>query len=62
MVGGRGGPGLDCEKSLSVNGGVDDGYDNTLAKTINSHYKAEVIHRCGAWRSSEAVEYAPSNG
>ncbi|MGF7152127.1 transposase InsO family protein [Sphingomonas zeicaulis] len=39
-------------------GSVGDSYDNALAKTINGLYKAEVIHRCGPWRSFEAVEYA----
>jgi transposase InsO family protein len=33
-------------------------YDNALAETINSLYKAELIHRSGPWRSFEAVEYA----
>jgi putative transposase len=33
-------------------------YDNALAETINGLYKAEVIHRCGPWRSFEAVEFA----
>jgi transposase InsO family protein len=28
------------------------------AVTINGLYEAEVIHRCGPWRSFEAVEYA----
>ena len=28
------------------------------AETINGLYKAEVIHRCGPWRSCEAVEFA----
>jgi len=39
-------------------GSVGDSYDNALAETINGLYKAEVIHRCGPWRSIEAVEYA----
>jgi len=39
-------------------GSVGDSYDNALAETINGLYKAEVIHRCGPWRSFEAVEYA----
>nr|WP_202385638.1 RES family NAD+ phosphorylase [Altericroceibacterium endophyticum] len=30
----------------------------TWGETINGLYKAEVIHRCGPWRSFEAVEYA----
>jgi putative transposase len=32
-------------------GSVGDSYDNALAETINSLYKAEVIHRRGPWRS-----------
>lgn len=39
-------------------GSVGDSYDNALAETINGLFKAEVIHRCGPWRSFEAVEYA----
>jgi transposase InsO family protein len=39
-------------------GSVGDSYDNALAETINGLYKAEVIHRCGPWRSVEAVEVA----
>ena len=39
-------------------GSVGDSYDNALAETINGLYKAEVIHRRGPWRSSEAVEFA----
>ena len=31
---------------------------NALAETINGLYKTEVIHRCGPWRSFEAVEFA----
>ena len=31
---------------------------NALAETINGLFKAELIHRCGPWRSFEAVEYA----
>ena len=37
---------------------VGDSYDNALAETINGLFKAEVIHRRGPWRSSEAVEFA----
>ena len=32
--------------------------DNALAETINGLHEAEVILRCGRWRSFEAVEYA----
>ena len=39
-------------------GSVGDSCDNALAKTINGFYRVEVIHRCGPWRSFEAVEYA----
>jgi putative transposase len=38
-------------------GSVGDSYDNALAETINSLYKAEVIHRRGPWRNFEAVEF-----
>ena len=39
-------------------GSKGDSYDNALAETINGLFKAEVIHRCGPWRSFEAVEFA----
>ncbi|MBB3475904.1 transposase InsO family protein [Novosphingobium sp. SG754] len=39
-------------------GSVGDSYDNAFAETINGLYKAEVIHRCGPWKSFEAVEFA----
>jgi putative transposase len=39
-------------------GSVGDSFDNALAETINGLYKAEIIHRCGPWRSFEAVEFA----
>ena len=39
-------------------GSVGDSYDNAMAETINGLYKAEVIHRCGPWKSMDAVEYA----
>jgi putative transposase len=35
-----------------------DSNDNALAETINGPYKVEIIHRCGPWRSFEAVEFA----
>src|ERR1700733_7129269 len=38
-------------------GSVGDSYD-ALAETINGLYTAEVTHRCGPWRSCEAVEFA----
>ena len=39
-------------------GSVGDSYDNALAESIDGLYKAEVIHRCGPWRSCESVEFA----
>ena len=39
-------------------GSVGDSFHNALAETINGLYKAEVIDRCGPWRSFEAVEFA----
>lgn len=39
-------------------GSAGDSCDNALPKTINGLFKAEVIHRRGGWRNSEAVEYA----
>lgn len=39
-------------------GSVGGSYDNALAETINSLYKADVIHRRGPWHSFEAVEFA----
>jgi putative transposase len=38
-------------------GSVGDSYDNALAETIISLFKAEVTHRRGPWRNFEAVEY-----
>jgi transposase InsO family protein len=42
-------------------GSVGDSYDNALAETVIGLFKAEVIHRCGPWRSFEAVEFATLN-
>ena len=39
-------------------GSKGDSYDNALAETINSLYKAEMIHRRGPWKSRESVELA----
>ena len=39
-------------------GSVGDSYDNALAESVIGLFKAEVIHRLGAWRSFEAVEFA----
>ena len=42
-------------------GSRGDSYDNALAETINGLYKAELIHRCGPWKSRESVELATLN-
>jgi len=39
-------------------GSKGDSYDNALAETINGLYKAELIHRRGAWKTRESVELA----
>jgi transposase InsO family protein len=39
-------------------GSTGDSYDNALAETINGLYKAEIIHRCGTWKTREEVELA----
>ena len=39
-------------------GSKGDSYDNALAETINGLYKAELIHRRGAWKTREALELA----
>ena len=37
-------------------GSVGDSYDNAMAESINSLYKAEVIHKDGPWRGLDDVE------
>ena len=39
-------------------GSVGDSYDNALAESVIGLFKTEVIHRRGAWKSLDAVEYA----
>lgn len=39
-------------------GSVGDSYDNALAESVNSLYKAEVIRHRGPWRTIDAVEFA----
>ena len=39
-------------------GSVGDSYDNAMAESINSLYKAEVIHKEGPWRGLDEVERA----
>jgi len=38
-------------------GTVGDSYDNALAETMIGLFKAEVIHKMGPWKSSDAVEW-----
>jgi len=39
-------------------GSIGDSYDNALAETVIGLFKAEVIHRRGAWKTPSAVAYA----
>jgi len=39
-------------------GSVGDSYDNAMAESINSLYKAELIYKEGPWRGWESVERA----
>lgn len=39
-------------------GSKGDSYDNALAETINSLYKAEPSHRRAPWKSRHSVELA----
>jgi len=39
-------------------GSKGDGYDNSLAETINGLYNAELIHRRAPWKTRKAVELA----
>lgn len=39
-------------------GSVGDSYDNAMAESINSLFKAEVIHKEGPWRGLDDVERA----
>ena len=39
-------------------GSTGDSYDNALAETNNSLYKAELIHRRAPWKTRETVEIA----
>lgn len=42
-------------------GTIADAYDNALAETTIGLYKAELVHRCGPWRSIEHLEGATLN-
>ena len=37
-------------------GSIGDSYDNAMAESINSLYKAELIHKDGPWRGLDDVE------
>jgi putative transposase len=39
-------------------GSKGDSYDNALAESVNSLYKAELIRRHGTWRTTDEVELA----
>jgi putative transposase len=41
-------------------GSKGDSYDNALAESVNSLYKAELIRRRRSWRTTEEVEFATS--
>ena len=46
---------MDTSFNVSV-GSVADSYDNAMAESINSLYKAELIHRNGPWRELDDAE------
>jgi putative transposase len=39
-------------------GTVADSYDNAMAEALNGTFKAELIDRCGPWKSRAATEIA----
>lgn len=39
-----------------------DSHDNALAETIDGLYKAEVLRRCGPWKTNQAVELLALDG
>jgi putative transposase len=43
---------------VGVGVGVGDSYGNTLAETINGHYKTELVDRQGRWRHMQDLEKA----
>lgn len=48
---------MEAEFNASV-GSIGDSYDNAMAESINSLYKAEVIYKEGPWCGWETVEQA----
>ena len=49
---------LEEEGAVGSVGTRGDSYDNALAESVNALYKAELIHRCGPWRTVDDVERA----
>ncbi|HEU4421646.1 MAG TPA: integrase core domain-containing protein, partial [Pilimelia sp.] len=39
-------------------GTVADSYDNAMAEALNGTFKAELIDRCGPWRTRAQTEIA----
>jgi transposase InsO family protein len=39
-------------------GSVADSYDNAMAEALNGTFKAELIHRCGPWKTRAQTEIA----
>jgi putative transposase len=39
-------------------GAVGDALDNALAESLNGTFKAELIHRCGPWKTRSQAEIA----
>ena len=39
-------------------GSVADSYDNAMAEALNGTFKAELIHRCGPWKTRTQTEIA----
>jgi len=48
---------IEADFNASV-GSVGDSYDNAMVESINSRYKAGVIHKEGSWRGVDDVERA----
>ncbi|WP_417289055.1 integrase core domain-containing protein [Corynebacterium variabile] len=47
-----------CEaEAVASVGTVGDSYDNAMAESFNSLYKAELIHKQGPWTGLEQVEF-----
>jgi putative transposase len=44
--------------ALASVGSVGDSFDNAMAESTIGQIKAELIHRCGPWRTVEQLEFA----